>query len=295
MSTTHERGTSEWFKSERQHLINWAKAVDSFAAAARSFRKLVELGLTADSEVRAALLSSGVINYGRPFKAGSSRFQSEFVKDDLNFNEAIHAHLITLRDKLIAHSDPGYADARVYRKFLSVEPEDMPAPAQTLIGASVLTRTVHAMQDMDLGARCVAHVEAAERAAYAKLAERLQQFTEAGQDFPEAFEAAAPVERSEPIRAGEFRLAGHQAVTSRNLLLNPLAVLKAPPLEIGRDGYAYRGFGVHTDIAVKVRWRTEKGQEGEVTWEVRPSAKMGQAPQHDEPHSDRDTTVLQQP
>jgi len=42
--TRPARGTVEWFKRERLHLIEFAKAIDGFGAARRSFQKLIELG-----------------------------------------------------------------------------------------------------------------------------------------------------------------------------------------------------------------------------------------------------------
>jgi hypothetical protein len=61
-------GTVEWFKRERLHLIEIAKAIDSFEAARRSFQKLVDLGSDGDPDLRAALHTSAVINYARPFR-----------------------------------------------------------------------------------------------------------------------------------------------------------------------------------------------------------------------------------
>jgi hypothetical protein len=60
-------GTVEWFKRERLHLIEFAKAIDGFGAARRSFQKLIELGPDGDPDLRAALHTSGVISYARPF------------------------------------------------------------------------------------------------------------------------------------------------------------------------------------------------------------------------------------
>ena len=42
-------GTVDWFKREKRNLIELAKAVDSFATAARKVQKIIELGSAADA------------------------------------------------------------------------------------------------------------------------------------------------------------------------------------------------------------------------------------------------------
>jgi hypothetical protein len=111
-------GTVEWFKRERLHLIELAKAIDSFAAAHRSFQKLIDLGPKSDPDVSAALHTSGVIHYARPFvnniRADGTRgaFQKKLVKRHANYVEGIHAELIDLRQKLVAHSVIGHVRLR---------------------------------------------------------------------------------------------------------------------------------------------------------------------------------------
>ena len=48
-------------------MIEMAKAIDGFAAARRSFQKLIDLGPNGDPDLTAALHTSAVINYARPF------------------------------------------------------------------------------------------------------------------------------------------------------------------------------------------------------------------------------------
>src|SRR6187549_1555035 len=110
-------GTVEWFKREKLHLIEFAKAIDGFAAAHRSFHKLIELGPDGDADLRAALHTSGVIYYARPFvnnkRADGVRaaFPKNVVKRYPNYVEEIHRELIDLRQKPIAHSDRDYVGA----------------------------------------------------------------------------------------------------------------------------------------------------------------------------------------
>src|SRR6185436_17422715 len=111
-SMTRDRGSAEWFKREKFRLIEQLKAIDSFAAAARSFQKLVQMGDDSDTEVRSALHTAAVVHYGRPFSnnrsAGGARFELGVIKKHAKYDGEIHRQLIVLRNKLIAHSDHDY-------------------------------------------------------------------------------------------------------------------------------------------------------------------------------------------
>src|SRR5262249_34245784 len=158
------------------------KAVDSFSAAVRSFQKLIELGAAGDAEVRAALHTSGVINYARPFRA-KQPFANKIIRNHPNYDEGIHRQLVDLRDKLIAHSDRDYADARIFKKFLVLR--QGPKHIKALVGAALLTQTVHLLDDIQLADRYLTHVRAAEGAAAVNLQGRFEEFAKAGQQFPD--------------------------------------------------------------------------------------------------------------
>jgi hypothetical protein len=268
-----QSGTPAWFKREKLSLIETAKAVDSFSAAASSFQKLVEVGSTADADVRSALHTAGVINYARPFSNNLSKgghrtsFAKKIIKGHQNFDDNIHLQLMLLRNKLIAHSDADYADGRLFRKSLDLHVEQ--GQFKMLVGASVLTLTVHMLEDMELAKRYLAHVKAAEEAAYASLAKRLEEFVRAGQQFPSAMEAASDP-KGVGIQAGRFELSPGkpEAVAPLSLLnLNP-SILNFPKLAIGRDGYVYRTFSTQADLSMNIRWRNDDGSEASFKWEV---------------------------
>jgi hypothetical protein len=234
-------------------------------------QKLVDLGAGADDEVGAALHTSGVVNYGRPFsnnKSGKNGVRTTFGKKVIrghpNYDESIHQQLLDLRNKLIAHSDGDYSDGRLFRKLLSLNIGlDR---IELLIGASVLTQTVHLLHDTTLRQRCLTHVKAAEEAAYAAAIKRLEEFVEAGREFPDAINAACAVsDRKPPINVGNFHLssdkpAAHMPFTT----LNPHAVLNFPPLVVGPDGYAYRGLSLQIDLAGMLTWQKDDGSEGQI-------------------------------
>jgi hypothetical protein len=269
-----QRGTPEWFKREKLSLIETAKAVDSFSAAVSSFQKLVEFGVTADADVRSALHTAGVINYARPFTNNSpgkeghrTSFAKKIFKGHQSYDDEIHLQLMLLRNKLIAHSDGDYADSRLFRKSLNLHIGS--EQFKIFLGATVLTLTVQMLEDMDLAKRYLAHVRAAQEAAHASLAKRLEEFVKAGQQFPDALEAAADAKLGPPIDAGQFQLSPDKPDVKVPLtFLNPYTVLNLPKLTLGQDGYAYRSFVMQTDLSIDVNWRNDDGSEAAFKWEA---------------------------
>jgi hypothetical protein len=251
------RGTAEWFKREKLDLLKHLKAVDSFAAAAGNFQKLVELGHTTETEVvGAALHTAGVIHYARPF-IEKNRFRSGIIKKHSDYDERIHRQLIDLRNKLIAHSDSDYADARLFRKELSFEDKNGSVEFKVLVGGSLLTQTVHMIDDPALAKRCLIHVTAVATTAHSDLRRRFEEFARAGQECPAALEAAASIEPRSPIKLEPFQ--------ASNAVLNPHAVLTKPPLII-QDGYAYRALTVQIDVPTEVIRQDDDGSESRFWW-----------------------------
>jgi hypothetical protein len=298
-----DRGTVKWFKREKRLIIEYAKAVEAFATAGRNFQKLVDLGHSADAEVRAALHSAGVVNYARPFSnnrpadgGASIIFPKKLIKGHANFSEDIHNQLLDLRHKLIAHSDGDYADGRLFRKIVTVGGGAKP-PLKMLAGITVLTQTVHLLHDMAMANRCLSHIKAAEEASYADLQARLEDFAKAGQDFTDAMQAAATSEQRPTIDIGPFEVRPNAPATPMpQVLLNPHAVLTRPPLKLEPDGYAYRGFAVQTDMSAQGTWLAEDGSEVTITLSVPDSSPPPDAiatPTHPQPSKTQDDTIVE--
>jgi hypothetical protein len=51
-----------------------------------------------------------------------------------------------------------------------------------------------------------------------------------------------------------------------DVILNPYAVLRKPPLSIGQDGYAYRGLAVQVHLSGEATWRADDGSEVSISW-----------------------------
>ena len=264
-------GTVEWFKRERLHLIETAKAVDSFGAARRSFQKLVDLGSDGDPDLTAALHTSAVINYARPFvnntRADGLRvaFPKNDVKGHTNFVEEVHQELINLRQKLAAHSDRDYVDGRLFSKLLELEIEG--EHIEGVVGATVVTQTVQSMHDMASAKRFLSHIRAVEEAAYTAATKRLEDFVRAGQRFPEQLQSSRSAGAGPRIKTERFEMPPDKSVSVPFQMLNPYAVLKQPPLKLGPGGYVFRGFGVHVEVFTEITRTRDDGSKDVFTWD----------------------------
>jgi hypothetical protein len=261
-------GTVEWFKFERLHLIEFAKAIDSFATARRSFQKLIDLGPDGDSDVRAAVHTAGVICYARPFVKNVladgtlGMFSKNVVKRHANYVEGIHKELLDLRQKLVAHSDRDYVDGRLFAKLLALNIEQ--ETTESLVGATVVTQTVHTLHDIALTRKFLSHIEGVEQAAYAEAGKRLESFVRTGQSFPQEFAAARTPGGRPRIKTQQFELPPDKPVTVPLDVLNPHAVLDFLPLKLGPAGYVFRAFSFQVDLSGEIPRTTDNGSSNVV-------------------------------
>jgi hypothetical protein len=150
------------------------------------------------------------------------------LKGGMGFDKAVHDQLLTLHDKLIAHSDSDYADGRLFDKSMVITRGQ--GELKVLTGVRVMTLTVHLLHDMGLAARILAHVQAAEKAAYARLEQHVEEFTKAAQQSPEVYEEAR-ARHLPPIYAGRIELSPENPRASLSIPdLDPHRVLSPPPL-----------------------------------------------------------------
>lgn len=105
---------ADWYKSRKGELLAHIRALEDFLTSYALISRLVE---DTDSEndvteqLRGALYMNAVVMYARQFlpsntKYGGRRtYPTRHLKADARFDSKIHAHLIEVRNKLIAHDD----------------------------------------------------------------------------------------------------------------------------------------------------------------------------------------------
>jgi hypothetical protein len=231
------------------------------------------LGPDGDPDLRASLHTSGVISYARPFvsntRADGTRgaFPKKRIKKHTNYIEGVHRELIDLRQKLVAHSDRDYVDGRLFSKLWALDIEQ--EQTEFLVGAAVVTQTVHTLHDMALAKQILSHIEAVEQAAYAEATKRLEHFVRTGQRFPDQLKAARPPGAKPRIKTPRFEMSPETSVNVPSYTINPHEVLTMPPLKLGPAGYVFRGFVMQIDLATEITRTADDGSKAVFRWEVK--------------------------
>jgi hypothetical protein len=104
-------GSEEWASNIMETTVKHLLAHHDVLAAHLFVKQLVDDWDKLDHVLRAALFQSAVTVYARPFveNRGSTganrRFSISGLKNAPGFDRALHKHILTLRQTLIAHHD----------------------------------------------------------------------------------------------------------------------------------------------------------------------------------------------
>jgi hypothetical protein len=238
-------GSVEWFHHRMPAIIDHARAIDDLRSAALSFKTLVARTPTGAVEAKgdgidAALHAAGVVSYARPF-VGDRPISLKLIGKRPNFRRDVHDQLITLRHKLIAHSDRKFADARLLLKKITINVGEAPC-SELVQSAYVMVRALHAPSDPRLGGTYLTQSEAAAQGAVATIHAAMSEYAETADKFPLAFTEFSKRDPSQ-LPASEFEFPLSPVNPDAVIPDNPPSaenLLALPPLEIGKDGYFYR-------------------------------------------------------
>src|SRR5262249_31757358 len=151
------------------------------------------------------------------------------------------------------------------RKLLALDIEQ--EQLEFLVGAMVVTQTVHTLHDIALAHKFLSHIEAVVQAAHGEATKRLEHFVRSGQRFPEQMEASRPARAHLRIKAERYERSPDKPVTVPVQMLNPHAVLTLPPLKLGPAGYTFRGFGLQVDVSTEITRTDDDGSKAVFRWE----------------------------
>jgi hypothetical protein len=118
------------------------------------------------------------------------------------------------------------------------------------LGAAVMGRSIHTVQDLELAKAYHLHTHAAFQAASASINEALRDYAVTAGEHPDSYAAhRAEKPDAKKIDAGRFSLTSEQPkVTVPDVPLKPDELLSRPELTAGADGYTYRLFGHRLDF-----------------------------------------------
>jgi len=138
------------------------KALQNVRSSVIGFVKILELGTSADHIIQASLFYWAVIRYAKPFldskhEGRNIRYKTRHLKKAEGFSEAIHEHLLRVRNTLVAHDDFTQVMPRILAFGMELRDEKMFIPTTISISNKCLsfplnTATIEEMQHHATGA-----------------------------------------------------------------------------------------------------------------------------------------------
>jgi hypothetical protein len=248
----------------------------------------LDAGEELDPLIAAALHSAHVVSYSRPFKDSISKSGERFrypvsrISDAEGFDRELHDHLLTLRDGMVAHSDPGLADRMVNHGVaqLTVGEEQR----HVIFQASVQSTAIFGFARPDAVDSQRKHVAAGLARAQKRLSSDLQEYIRVLQDNPAALmdEVEKDAMRKMVIAEG---LSMHGGGTVTNRIPSAIGMLKSPQFQTGQDDYVYTALESVERVtgAVIVRGKDGKGHEYKLGWSSKaPRLEASDAPNRNE-------------
>lgn len=234
-----DRGTCDWFAHKKRSIVRHARAADSFVAAERSVLRLLNSWETLDDELKSGLFFSAVVGYAVPF-LHKPEYPSKHLAKHMGFQKKLHAHLLQLRNKLIAHADEDYAQGSVNQISANIAVPDGQTTVHLMIHVRVIS--LHSISSAELVKEHAAHIAATREGAWRALIDTMEDFSRASNEFVENYKQWVGTSKEAPIKGPHLKVSSgkEEAIDVAEILQS--APLKAPPLTVGQDSYLYRNF-----------------------------------------------------
>jgi hypothetical protein len=224
--------------------VDHARAVDCIAAARRAVTSMLSTWDHPDQELRASLHTAAVINYARPFTSNRtetgprSRYRTNHLQGAQGYDGRLHDHLLDLRDKLIAHHDSEYLQARLLHEVVNLSLRPKGAELSVPVGVSVIIQALQSIADRAVVDGYAVHFDAVITAINSVYRSELHEMVRVAMHHPrEALENPTETEvhrlfEGAPTSVGVGKLPRTEDVG--------LAQLSNPNLTMHADGYIYR-------------------------------------------------------
>ena len=120
------KGTPEWFEASRRRCVDHLRALLAISASKSSITEILRGWDIHSAEIRSALHSACVMSYARPFSSsdtGSGKifYPTKQLLKTIDFDVELHKHILSLRDRIIAHGDYGIFPSAMYLQAIGDE------------------------------------------------------------------------------------------------------------------------------------------------------------------------------
>jgi hypothetical protein len=121
-----DKGSVEWFELSRMRCVDHLRALLSIKVARDNAVAILRNWNSQSSETNSALHSSCVIAYARPFTSaetgkGKVIYSTKRLMAAVGFDKELHAHILDLRNQIIAHGDYGVFPSTMYLQTVGDE------------------------------------------------------------------------------------------------------------------------------------------------------------------------------
>jgi hypothetical protein len=126
MKKLANKGSARWFELSRMRCVDHLRALLSIRMARDSAIAILQGWKSQSAENNAALHSSCVIAYARPFthastQSGKVTYPTKVLMAASGFDKELHAHILDLRNRLVAHSDYDMFPSTMYLQTIGDE------------------------------------------------------------------------------------------------------------------------------------------------------------------------------
>ncbi len=168
------------------------KAYQNLVGALNAFNRFIALWDNDDELLLSSVFCFGVVKYARPFTQtktpfGKASYPISHLKKIQNFSAKVHAHLLKIRDTLIAHDDFESIGPKILQSCISLNETNVPIPITIAISNKCLAYPVDKLSVSILRE----HVAACVGGALDKLNSDLTRMREAGLAHPDQAEGGA--------------------------------------------------------------------------------------------------------
>lgn len=162
------------------------KAYQNLVGSLHAFDRLIALIPSGDHILLSSVFCFAVVKYAKPFietetPFGKTRYPVRHLKTEKGFDNAMHTHLVELRNTLVAHDDLESIEPRILQFFLSVNPSGFCIPVSVAVSNKCLAYPINSESTLKLKT----HVEACTKGALNKIHSDLARIRYAALKHPE--------------------------------------------------------------------------------------------------------------
>jgi hypothetical protein len=251
-------GWPRQLQSRRRAIADYVRALDSVEQATAAIERMLKDWSTLDDQLKGSLLHSAIVHYARPFSRKRDYGGKRIYQHRL-FDLELHAHILSLRNKLIAHQDSETLRAQVGHAYSAFQLSG--TSTSVLIGTYCVVKALHCIENKIVAERFLRHLTVCVDCLKQIVKEQLATIYNITLQLPA--EAAAEAEM-----VGSYKLPITEAVVQTRIptLLEMGAVrIPDPEFPLPADAYKYR---VSTVTHVPLGKYEIATPEGQVVMEI---------------------------